>query len=66
MTYDSLPFPSDRNPIVDSGYMSAKRYIIHGFRELDDTEARRIIKGTSGSDEQPLSFTAFIVSLENI
>jgi pyruvate/2-oxoglutarate dehydrogenase complex dihydrolipoamide acyltransferase (E2) component len=62
MTYDILPFPSSRNPIVDSGYVSAKRHIIHGFLELDVAEAKRILKSTSGSDGQPLSFTAFIVA----
>jgi len=62
MTYDILPFPSSRNPIIDSGYVSSKRHIIHGFLELDVTEARRILKSTVGSDGQPLSFTAFIVA----
>lgn len=62
MSYDILPFPSARNPIVDSGYMSSKRHIIHGFLELDVTEARGILKNTSGTDGQPLSFTAFIVA----
>src|SRR5512143_222185 len=62
MTYDILPFPSSRNPIIDSGYVSSKRHIIHGFLELDVTEARRILKSTAGSDGQPLSFTAFIVA----
>jgi pyruvate/2-oxoglutarate dehydrogenase complex dihydrolipoamide acyltransferase (E2) component len=62
MAHDILPFPSTRNPIIDTGYMSARRHIIHGFLELDVTEARRIIKDTCGSDGQPLSFTAFLVA----
>jgi pyruvate/2-oxoglutarate dehydrogenase complex dihydrolipoamide acyltransferase (E2) component len=62
MTYDILPFPSARNPIVDTGYVAAKRHIIHGFLELDVTEARRIIKGTTGSDGKPISFTAYLVA----
>lgn len=62
MSYDILPFPSERNPIIDSGYMASKRHIIHGFLELDVTEARRILEYTAGSDGQPLSFTAFIVA----
>ncbi len=62
MPYEILPFPSARNPIVDSGYMASKRHIIHGFLTLDVSEARRILKSTAGKDGQPLSFTAFIVA----
>jgi len=62
MTFDILPFPSSRQVIIDSGYLSSRRHIIHGFFELDVTEARRILKGTSGSDGRPLSFTAFVIS----
>jgi pyruvate/2-oxoglutarate dehydrogenase complex dihydrolipoamide acyltransferase (E2) component len=62
MAHDILPYPSARNPIVDAGYMASKRHIIHGFLQLDVTEARRIIKATSGKDGQPLSFTAYIVA----
>ncbi len=62
MSFDVLPFPSARNPIIDAGYMSSKRHLIHGFLELDVTDARRILKDTTGKDGQPLSFTAFLVA----
>jgi pyruvate/2-oxoglutarate dehydrogenase complex dihydrolipoamide acyltransferase (E2) component len=62
MTFDIHPFPSDRNVIVDSGYLAARRHIINGFLELDVTNARQILKTTSGKDGRPLSFTAFIVA----
>jgi len=62
MSYHILPFPSARNPIIDAGYVSSKRHIIHGFLELDVTEARKIIKATAGSDGQTLSFTAYLVA----
>lgn len=62
MSYDILPFPSARNPIIDTGYVSSKRHIIHGFFEMDVTDARQIIKRTSGTDGHPLSFTAFLVA----
>ncbi len=62
MSFDVLPFPSGRNPIIDAGYMASKRHIIHGFLELDVTEARHIIAATKGEDGQPLSFTAFVVA----
>jgi pyruvate/2-oxoglutarate dehydrogenase complex dihydrolipoamide acyltransferase (E2) component len=62
MTFDIFPFPSSRNPIIDGGYMASKRHIIHGFLELDVTEAKILLKTTTLKDGQPLSFTAFIVS----
>jgi pyruvate/2-oxoglutarate dehydrogenase complex dihydrolipoamide acyltransferase (E2) component len=62
MAFDILPFPSTRNVIVDSGYLAARRHIMYGFLELDVTDARHILKTTSGSDGRPLSFTAFIIA----
>jgi len=62
MTFDILPFPSERNPIIDAGYMASKRHIIHGFLDLDVSNARHIIKDTKGKDGQPLSFTSFLVA----
>ncbi len=62
MPFDILHFPSARNPIIDAGYVSAKRHLIHGFLQLDVTEARHVLKRTTGSDRQPLSFTAFLVA----
>jgi pyruvate/2-oxoglutarate dehydrogenase complex dihydrolipoamide acyltransferase (E2) component len=62
MKFDILPFPSERNPIIDAGYMASKRHIIHGFLDLDVSNARQIIKDTKGKDGQPLSFTSFLVA----
>jgi pyruvate/2-oxoglutarate dehydrogenase complex dihydrolipoamide acyltransferase (E2) component len=62
MSFDILSFPSERNPIIDAGYLSTKRHVIHGFLQIDVTEARRIIKNLVGSDGQRLSFTAFIIA----
>jgi hypothetical protein len=53
MAFDILPFPTARNVIVDTSYLAASRHIIHGFMELDVTDARRILKATSGSDGSP-------------
>jgi pyruvate/2-oxoglutarate dehydrogenase complex dihydrolipoamide acyltransferase (E2) component len=62
MGFDIHPFPSSRNVIVDSGYLASKRHIVNGFLELDVTDARRILKTTSGKDGRPLSFTAFVIA----
>jgi pyruvate/2-oxoglutarate dehydrogenase complex dihydrolipoamide acyltransferase (E2) component len=62
MAYDIFPFPSSRNPIIDGGYMSSKRHIIHGFLELDVTEARQLLHSITLPDGKPASFTAFLVA----
>lgn len=62
MTFDVLPFPPSRELIVDAGYLAAKRHIVHGFLEVDVTVPRRILKGTSGTDGHPLSFTGFVIA----
>ena len=61
MTYDRLPFTRDREVIVDAGYLAASRHVIHALIEVDVTRPRQLLKGTSGSDGRPHSFTAFIV-----
>ena len=48
--------------IVDGGYLAARRHIIFAFLELDVTMARSALRGTSGSDGNPYSFTAFVIA----
>jgi pyruvate/2-oxoglutarate dehydrogenase complex dihydrolipoamide acyltransferase (E2) component len=62
MAFDIFPFPSSRNPIIDGGYMDSKRHIIHGFLELDITEAKHLLQTISLPDGQPASFTGFVVA----
>jgi len=62
MTFDISPFPRSRELIIDAFHMAAKRHIVHGFLEVDVTVPRRILKGTSGTDGRPLSFTAFVIA----
>jgi pyruvate/2-oxoglutarate dehydrogenase complex dihydrolipoamide acyltransferase (E2) component len=62
MTFDLQPFPRNRQVVIDAGFLSAERHLIHGLLELDVTLAREILKDSLGSDGQPLSFTAFIIA----
>lgn len=62
MTFDIHPFPRSRELIIDAFHMAAKRHIVHGFLEVDVTVPRRILKGTSGTDGRPLSFTGFVIA----
>jgi hypothetical protein len=62
MTFDILPFARSRELIVDAFHMAAKRYPVHGFLDVDVTLPRRILRGTSGTDRRPLTFTGFAVA----
>jgi pyruvate/2-oxoglutarate dehydrogenase complex dihydrolipoamide acyltransferase (E2) component len=60
--FDLLPFPREREIVVDAGYLAARRHIAYGLAEVDVTEARARLHATPAADEAPLSFTAFIVA----
>jgi hypothetical protein len=62
MTFDILPFARSRELIIDAFHMAAKRYIVHGFLEVDVTVPRRFLRGTSRTDGRPLSFTGFAIA----
>jgi pyruvate/2-oxoglutarate dehydrogenase complex dihydrolipoamide acyltransferase (E2) component len=60
--YEILPFPSERNLVVDAGYLGARRHLIYGFVELDVTDARRLIEEASSKLGRKVSFTAFLAA----
>jgi pyruvate/2-oxoglutarate dehydrogenase complex dihydrolipoamide acyltransferase (E2) component len=62
MDYELLPFPSEREIVVDAGYLGAKRHIAYGFAEVDVTRARELVHARPAGGTGPLSFTAFIVA----
>lgn len=62
MTHELLPFVHERELVVDAGYLAARRHIVHGLLEVDVTVPRGILKGSSGADGRPLSFTAFLIA----
>jgi pyruvate/2-oxoglutarate dehydrogenase complex dihydrolipoamide acyltransferase (E2) component len=69
MDQEIIPFPSERNPIVDAGYLAARRHVIHGLFEVDVTRARELIAriGDPAQDGEAvkkggLSFTAYVVA----
>jgi pyruvate/2-oxoglutarate dehydrogenase complex dihydrolipoamide acyltransferase (E2) component len=59
---DILPIPNSRSLAVDALKLTNNRLICHDFLEADVTIPRRILKGTSGSDNRSLSFTAYIIA----
>ncbi len=62
MDHDILPFPVERELVVDSGYLGARRHIIFGLVEVDVTRARQFLRDLSAREGSKLSFTAFLVA----
>jgi pyruvate/2-oxoglutarate dehydrogenase complex dihydrolipoamide acyltransferase (E2) component len=60
--FDILPFPLEREIVVDAGYLGSRRHIIYGLVEMDVTKARELRSLISTRDNTRLSFTAFIVA----
>jgi pyruvate/2-oxoglutarate dehydrogenase complex dihydrolipoamide acyltransferase (E2) component len=59
--YKTVPYPVDREIVVDSGRLAARRHIIHALIEIDVTDARRHIRDHRAGTGRSLSFTAFLV-----
>lgn len=57
-----LPFPVERNPVVDAGRLGTRRHLIHGLLEFDVTVAREFLRRRKVETGEGLSFTAFILS----
>jgi pyruvate/2-oxoglutarate dehydrogenase complex dihydrolipoamide acyltransferase (E2) component len=62
MDYDILPFPAEREIVVDSGRLGSPRHVIHALIEVDVTEARERLRAEKAQSGQSLSFTAFVVA----
>lgn len=60
--YEVLPFPLMRRVVVDVGRINRRKPIIHGLREVDVTEAQRLIREHRDRTGEALSFTAFILT----
>ena len=60
--FDILPFPPEREIVVDAGYLGSRRHIINGLVEVDVTKARGLRRLLRTRDGTPISFTAFVVA----
>jgi pyruvate/2-oxoglutarate dehydrogenase complex dihydrolipoamide acyltransferase (E2) component len=58
--FSLVPYPRERDIVVDSGYLAVKRHIIYGLAEVDVTLPCQLLQESHGG--APLSFTAFIVA----
>lgn len=59
-TFTTVPFSPQRQVVVDSLEIGARRHIVHGLVEVDVTNARRAIRDHQTKTGETLSFTAFI------
>jgi len=57
-----LPFPAEREIVVDAGYLAVNRHIVSGLIEVDVTRAREILRELAESEDAKLSFTAFVAA----
>ena len=60
--FEILPFSSDREIVVDAGYLGTGRHIVHLLVELDVTKARELLDEASSRLGRKISFTAFIAA----
>jgi len=60
--YSVLPFPRERQLIVEGGRIAAQRHTVHGLIEVDVTEPRRVIRDHKARTGETLSFTAFVIT----
>lgn len=58
--YSAIPFPSIRQPIIDSLNQSRHMNVIHLLTEVDVTDARYRIRQFRKTTGEPLSFTSFL------
>lgn len=61
-SYQTVPFPKNRLPVLETLQTWARRHPIHGLLEVDVTTARQYIHHHRAMTGESLSFTAFIVS----
>jgi pyruvate/2-oxoglutarate dehydrogenase complex dihydrolipoamide acyltransferase (E2) component len=59
-TYQVLPFPKVRQPMVDGLRQSRSMSIVHMLLEVDVTDARNRMREFGQRKGEPLSFTAFL------
>jgi pyruvate/2-oxoglutarate dehydrogenase complex dihydrolipoamide acyltransferase (E2) component len=60
--YELLPFPPEREIVVDAGYLGTGRHIIYGLVEVDVTRPRQLIDFLSARAGSRISFTAFLLA----
>lgn len=61
-SFSVLPFPPERQLIIEGGRISAKKHTVIGLLEVDVTDARRILRDHKSRTGEAVSFTAFVIA----
>lgn len=61
-TFTVKPFSAQRQVVVDSLAIGARRHIVHGLLEVDVTRARQFMREHKTKTGETLSFTAFVAA----
>jgi pyruvate/2-oxoglutarate dehydrogenase complex dihydrolipoamide acyltransferase (E2) component len=59
--YQTIPFPKERQIVIDSVRLGKRKHTVYGLVEVDVTKARRAIREHKARTGETLSFTAFII-----
>jgi pyruvate/2-oxoglutarate dehydrogenase complex dihydrolipoamide acyltransferase (E2) component len=60
--YTVLPFPLERQLIIEGGRLASRKHTVVGLIEVDVTEPRRRIREHKARTGEAISFTAFVIA----
>ena len=61
-TYSVLPFPPERQLIIEGGRISSRKHTVIALIEMDVTKSRQFIREHKSRTGESLSFTAFVIA----
>ena len=61
-SFTAIPFSAQRQVVVDSLEIGARRHIVHGLVEIDVTKVRQFMRDRKARTGETLSFTAFVAA----
>jgi len=61
-TYSVLPFPPERQLVIEGGRISARKHTVIALIEVDVTRARQFLREHKARTGESLSFTAFVIA----
>ena len=61
-SYTAVSFPRMRQLVLDAGWISKRKHMMHGFIEVDVTLPKQLIAQQAEQTGRKLSFSAFILA----
>ena len=62
MAYETLPFPHERQLIIEGGRVASRKHTVVALLEVDVTMARQLLREHRARTGEALSFTAFVIA----